>query len=278
MQKVVDIKFKKGGRFFTFDANGLDLEVGQRVVVETQRGLEIGEVAKEVYEAKNEEDHAKVLRVATNADLEKAERLNAKKDEVWDITEKLIKKLNLDMKLVDVEFTLDNSKSIISFVCEDRVDFRELVKELATALKQRVELRQIGIRDKAKLVGGIGNCGKECCCAKFLNDFDKVSIKMAKVQNLSLNPTKISGVCGRLMCCLAYENETYAEASKLMPKINSKVKTPNGEGTVVYNNLLELKCTVKFESENDVKTEEFNVADIKFDKPINAQKENKNEE
>ena len=171
MQKVVDIKFKKGGRFFTFDANGLDLEVGQKVVVETQRGLEIGEVAKEVYEAKSEEDHAKVLRVATNADLEKAEKLNAKKDEVWDITEKLIKKLNLDMKLVDVEFTLDNSKSIISFVCEDRVDFRELVKELATALKQRVELRQIGIRDKAKLVGGIGNCGKECCCAKFLNDF-----------------------------------------------------------------------------------------------------------
>ena len=278
MQKLVDIKFKKGGRFFTFDANGLELEMGQKVVVETQRGLEIGEVAKDVYEMEKKEDHAKVLRVATNGDLEKAEKLNLKKDEVWATTEKLIEKLNLDMKLVDVEFTLDNSKSIISFVCEDRVDFRELVKELASTLKQRVELRQIGIRDKAKLVGGIGNCGKECCCSKFLNDFDKVSIKMAKVQNLSLNPTKISGVCGRLMCCLSYENETYAEASKLMPKINAKVKTPSGEGIVIYNNLLELKSTVRFENDNEVKTEEFNVADIKFDKPKNEPKENKNEE
>jgi len=278
MQKVVDIKFKKGGRFFTFNANGLKLSVGDKVVVETQRGLEIGEVAKSIYEVEEKEEHAKVLRVATNADLEKAEKLNAKKDDVWATTERLINKLKLDMKLVDVEFTLDNSKTIISFVCDDRVDFRELVKELASALKQRVELRQIGIRDKAKLVGGIGSCGKECCCAKFLNDFDKVSIKMAKVQNLSLNPTKISGVCGRLMCCLAYENENYAEASKLMPKINSKVKTPSGEGTVVYNNLLELKCIVRFESENEVKTEEFSVSDIKFEKPKNEPKESKNEE
>lgn len=278
MQKVVDIRFKKGGKFFTFNSGELELLVGDKVVVETQRGLEIGEVAKGIYEVDESIEHAKVLRVATKADLEKAEKLNAKKDEVWATTEKLINKLKLDMKLVDVEFTLDNSKTIISFVCEDRVDFRELVKDLASALKQRVELRQIGIRDKAKLVGGIGSCGKECCCSKFLNDFDKVSIKMAKVQNLSLNPTKISGVCGRLMCCLAYENETYVEASKLMPKINSKVKTPNGEGTVVYNNLLELKCTVRFENENEVKTEEFNVSDIKFDKPKNEPKENKTEE
>ena len=276
MQKVVDIKFKKSGRFFTFDANNLELNIGDKVVVETQRGLEIGEVAKGVYKTDSKEEHAKVLRVATKADLEKAEKLNAKKDDVWKTTESLVEKLKLDMKLVDVEFTLDNNKVIISFVCEDRVDFRELVKELATTLKQRVELRQIGIRDKAKLVGGIGSCGKECCCAKFLNDFDKVSIKMAKVQGLSLNPTKISGVCGRLMCCLSYENETYSEASKVMPKLNSKVKTPNGEGTVIYNNLLNLKVTVKFENENEVKTEEFDVKDIKFDKPIKKEESKDN--
>ena len=170
------------------------------------------------------------------------------------------------MKLVDVEFTLDGQKTIISFVCEDRVDFRELVKELATALKQRVELRQIGIRDQARIVGGIGVCGKECCCRQFLNDFDKVSIKMAKVQGLSLNPAKISGVCGRLMCCLAYENDTYAEAEKVMPKINSRVETKDGEGTVIFNNLLNQTVTVKFEKDNEVKTMEYKLDEIKKEK------------
>ena len=146
------------------------------------------------------------------------------------------------------------------------MDFRELVKELATALKQRVELRQIGIRDQARIVGGIGVCGKECCCKQFLNDFDKVSIKMAKTQGLSLNPTKISGACGRLMCCLAYENDLYSEAEKVMPKINTKVQTVEGEGVVVFNNLLKRTVTVKFDKDNDVKTIEYNLEDIKFEK------------
>ena len=266
MQKVVDIKFKKYGRGFTFLIGDLDLQLGEQVVVETQRGIEIGEVCKSVYEVPDEEEHAKVLRKATKEDIEKAEKLSEKKKDVWQTTEKLIKKLNLDMKLVDVEFTLDGQKTIISFVCEDRVDFRELVKELATALKQRVELRQIGIRDQARIVGGIGVCGKECCCRQFLNDFDKVSIKMAKVQGLSLNPAKISGVCGRLMCCLAYENETYAEAEKVMPKINSRVETKDGEGTVIFNNLLNQTVTVKFEKDNEVKTMEYKLDEIKKEK------------
>lgn len=266
MQKVVDIKFKKYGRGFTFLTGDLDLQLGEQVVVETQRGIEIGEVCKSVYEVPDEEEHAKVLRKATKEDIEKAEKLSEKKNDVWQTTEKLIKKLNLDMKLVDVEFTLDGQKTIISFVCEDRVDFRELVKELATALKQRVELRQIGIRDQARIVGGIGVCGKECCCRQFLNDFDKVSIKMAKVQGLSLNPAKISGVCGRLMCCLAYENDTYAEAEKVMPKINSRVETKDGEGVVIFNNLLNQTVTVKFEKDNEVKTMEYKLDEIKKEK------------
>lgn len=266
MQKVVDIRFKKNGKGFTFLVGDLDLKLGDNVVVETQRGIELGEVCKGIYEVSDNEEHAKVLRKATKEDVEKAEKLLEKRDSVWETADSYIKKLNLDMKLVDVEFTLDNSKVIISFVCEDRVDFRELVKELATALKQRVELRQIGIRDQARIVGGIGVCGKECCCKQFLNDFDKVSIKMAKTQGLSLNPTKISGACGRLMCCLAYENDLYSEAEKVMPKINTKVQTVEGEGVVVFNNLLKRTVTVKFDKDNDVKTIEYNLEDIKFEK------------
>ena len=166
------------------------------------------------------------------------------------------------MKLVDASYTLDGSKVIINYVCEDRVDFRELVKDLASQLKVRIELRQIGIRDQAKKIGGIGFCGKECCCKKYLNDFDKVSIKMAKTQGLSLNPTKISGICGRLMCCLSYENEFYAEASSKMPKLNARVKTPDGVGSVIYNNILKQLVTVKIENDNDTKINEYTLDQI----------------
>jgi cell fate regulator YaaT (PSP1 superfamily) len=173
------------------------------------------------------------------------------------------------MKLVDVTFTIDGSKVIINYVCEDRVDFRELVKDLASQLKLRIELRQIGIRDQAKIVGGIGFCGKECCCKKYLNDFDKVSIKMAKTQGLSLNPTKISGICGRLMCCLSYENDFYSEISAQMPKLNSRVKTKDGIGSVVYNNLLKQKVTVKVENDNEIKVMEYDLTDIEVLPKIN---------
>ncbi len=176
------------------------------------------------------------------------------------------------MKFVDAEYTLDSSKVIINFTCEDRVDFRELVKELASILKTRIELRQIGIRDQAKIIGAIGNCGKECCCKMYLSDFDKVSIKMAKTQNLSLNPTKISGVCGRLMCCLAYENEFYAEIMSKMPKLNSKVKTKDGIGQVVYNDVLKERVVVKFVTEDSTKIESYAIDEIK---PVpNENKEN----
>ena len=170
------------------------------------------------------------------------------------------------MKLVDAEFILDGTKVIISFVCEDRVDFRELVKQLAHTLKMKIELKQIGTRDHAKLVGGIGPCGQECCCIRFLNDFDKVSVKMAKVQNLSLNPVKISGICDRLMCCLSYENDHYIEMSAKMPKVNSTVKTTAGDGVVIYNNLFKETCIVKIKNGDDIKIMEFMLSELQFNK------------
>ena len=265
MPKVVGIRFKKSGKIFDFAPNDLELKVGDKVVVETIKGVEVAEVAKEIYDKPESElvgDLALVVRVATNKDLAKAQENEKNKAEVIEKTKALVEKYKLDMKVVDAEFTLDGSKVIISFVCEDRIDFRELVKDLASSLKQRIELRQIGARDQAKIVGGIGSCGNECCCKQYLNDFDKVSIKMAKTQNLSLNPTKISGICGRLMCCLAYENDYYSEVNEKMPKVNSQVKTKDGIGTVMYNNLLKQIVTVKFVSESDVKIETYKLEEI----------------
>lgn len=268
MPKVIGVKFKEGGKIFTFMPTVDGLEKGKAVVVETSRGKEVGYIATEVYEEDDEKlvlPLAPILRLATEKDLNKVAELNKKRPKVMEETEKLVKKYNLDMKVVDVSFTLDGQKVIIDFVCEDRVDFRDLVKDLANILKSRIELRQIGIRDQAKLVGGIGECGKECCCKQYLNDFDKVSIKMAKTQGLSLNTSKISGVCGRLMCCLAYENDYYSEVSAKMPKLNSKVTTKDGEGIVVYNNLLKQTVTVKYVNDDSVKIEEYPLAEIKMD-------------
>lgn len=269
MPKVIGIKFKENGKVFNFSPIDEFANIGDKVVVETARGLEIGVVATNVYE-ENDDNIVNplmpVVRLATKKDLSKMEELNNKKKDVLNVANKLIDKYKLDMKIVDVEFTLDSQKVIINFVCEDRVDFRDLVKDLAGVLKQRIELRQIGIRDQAKVVGGIGSCGKEVCCKQFLNDFDKVSIKMAKTQGLSLNPTKISGVCGRLMCCLSYENDFYNEINNKMPKINSQVKTKDGVGVVVYNNLLKEKVTVKFVNDNDTKMVEYDLNEVVFDK------------
>lgn len=182
--------------------------------------------------------------------------------EILELANKLKEKHNLDMKFVDIDFP-EEGKVVISFVCEDRVDFRDLVKDLASNLKLRIELRQIGIRDQAKKVGGLGVCGKVCCCKEYLNDFDKVSIKMAKTQGLSLNPSKISGVCGRLMCCLGYENDYYSEMSSKMPKLGATVITPEGEGTVIYNAILKQMVSVKIEKDDNVKVVDFDVKDIK---------------
>lgn len=253
---MIGIKFVEGGKIYNANTD-TEYNIGDKVVVESVRGLEIAEVTKPVGSLDGE--IVGIVRKATDSDLKKCEELKNQESKVINLTNELIKKYNLDMKLVDASFTLDGTKVIINYVCEDRVDFRELVKDLAGQLKLRIELRQIGIRDQAKKIGGIGFCGKECCCKKYLNDFDKVSIKMAKTQGLSLNPTKISGICGRLMCCLAYENDFYSEVAGIMPKLNSKVKTPDGIGTVIYNNLLKQVVTVRVENENDTKVNEYTI-------------------
>ena len=256
----VGIKFVSGGRVFTIDSDN-EYQDGDVVVVESVRGLEIATICRTTRE-ENDEEIKSIVRLATDADLAKAQELKKQEPRAISITNDLIKKYKLDMKLVDVSYTLDGSKIVINYVCEDRVDFRELVKDLASILKLRIELRQIGIRDQAKILGGIGFCGKECCCKKYLNDFDKVSIKMAKTQGLSLNPTKISGICGRLMCCLSYENDFYSEISTKMPKLNSKVKTKDGVGTVVYNNILKQMVTVKIEGDNEIRINEYSLSEI----------------
>mgnify|MGYP004506357367 FL=1 len=272
MPKVIGVRFKEAGKIFTFMPTIENLKKGTKVVVETSRGKEIGFIATDVYEEVEEKlvlPLVGISRVATEKDLKRMDELMQKRPNVMEETEKLVKKYNLDMKVVDASFTLDGQKVIIDFVCEDRVDFRDLVKDLASVLKLRIELRQIGIRDQAKVVGGIGECGRECCCKKYLNDFDKVSIKMAKTQGLSLNTSKISGICGRLMCCLAYENEYYSEINAKMPKLNSKVSTKDGEGIVVYNNLLKQIVSVKFVNDDSVKIVEYPLSEVRFTKNEN---------
>ena len=266
MLKVVGVRFQKAGKIYYFDPKDLELKLDDAVVVENSRGVELGYIAetlKEIDESEVVEELMPVLRVATKKDLDNYNKNKEKEADALLKAKELVNKYDLQMKLVDAEYTLDGSKVIINFTCEDRVDFRDLVKDLASALKSRIELRQIGIRDQAKIVGAIGNCGKECCCKMYLSDFDKVSIKMAKTQNLSLNPTKISGVCGRLMCCLSYENEYYSEMVSKMPKLNSKVKTKDGVGTVVYNDILKEKINVKFVSEDSVKIVTYEIDEVK---------------
>ena len=263
----IGVKFVEGGKVFVCNSE-LELNNGDRVVVDSIRGLELAYVCQSNKD-ESQEEVKEIIRLATSEDLKKAEELKRQEPKIMKITNELISKYQLEMKLVDVTFTIDGSKVIINYVCEDRVDFRELVKDLASQLKLRIELRQIGIRDQAKIVGGIGFCGKECCCKKYLNDFDKVSIKMAKTQGLSLNPTKISGICGRLMCCLSYENDFYSEISAKMPKLNSRVKTKDGIGSVVYNNLLKQKVTVKVENDNEIKVMEYDLTDIEVLPKIN---------
>lgn len=259
---IIGIKFNDGGRVFNAETS-VQVDVGDDIVVETLRGVELAKVSKPCGEGISDEIKS-VERKATDKDIKKMEELRSQVGDIKKLTNDLIAKYKLDMKLVDVNFTLDGTKVIINYVCEDRVDFRELVKELASFLRARIELRQIGIRDQAKILGGIGFCGKECCCKKYLNDFDKVSIKMAKTQGLSLNPTKISGICGRLMCCLAYENDTYADIAVKMPKLNSKVQTKDGVGSVVYNNILKQMVTVRVEKDGEIKVGEYPLGEIEI--------------
>jgi len=272
---IVGIKFVEGGRVFPVDTH-LELNSGDQVVVESVRGLELATVCAMGKKEEPQDEVKEVVRLATAQDLKTSEELKKQHPRIIKITNELIAKYKLEMKLVDVSLTLDGSKVVINYVCEDRVDFRELVKDLASQLKLRIELRQIGIRDQAKVIGGIGFCGKECCCKKYLNDFDKVSIKMAKAQGLSLNPTKISGICGRLMCCLSYENEFYSEISAQMPKINGRVKTKDGIGVAIYNNLLKQKVTVKIDNAGEIKVSEYDLKDIEILPRVPQEQQKKN--
>ena len=272
---VVGIKFKENGKLYYFDPKGIDLKLGDGAIVETARGEEYGIVGgkiKEVDQSSIVSPLKPVIRKATEKDTKKHESNVEKAKTALKVTQELVDKLKLDMQLVETEYIFDGSKVIISFTSDNRVDFRELVKELASKLKTRFELRKIGIRDKSKAVGGIGICGRECCCNLYLNDFEKVSIKMAKTQNLSLNPTKISGLCGRLMCCLEYENPYYQEVTQKMPKVNSEVTTPEGKGTVMYTNILKQIVSVKLDKGEG----SFAIKDFKMDevKPIRQNKDN----
>ncbi len=242
LYKVVGVRFKKAGKIYYFDPAKYELTEGQYIIVETARGIEYGKVVVPVREVQEDAivlPLKQVVRPASNKDSLQVEENKKESLRAFDAATEKIKEHKLEMKLVDVEYTFDRNKIIFYFTAEGRVDFRELVKDLASIFRTRIELRQIGVRDEAKLLGGIGPCGRMLCCSTYLGDFEPVSIKMAKDQNLSLNPTKISGLCGRLMCCLKYENDEYEAAKKGMPDIGNFIVTPEGKGKVVNINVLE---------------------------------------
>lgn len=263
MVEIVGVCFKKVGKVYYFDPCRLKLKKEEQVIVETARGVEIGTVV--IPNRMVEDDEVTpplkpVLRVATKADFEQAESNARKEKEAFRIGLEKIAKHNLQMKLIDVEYTFDGGKLLFYFTADGRVDFRELVKDLASVFRTRIELRQIGVRDEAKMLGGLGVCGRRLCCNSFLGEFIPVSIKMAKEQGLSLNPTKISGTCGRLMCCLKYEQDTYEALGAGMPNNGSLVKTPDGTGTVV--NTATLKRTVLVRFDNDPVMREYPLSDL----------------
>ncbi len=265
MVEIVVVKFKKSGKLYYFDPAGLKIPRGSYVVVETARGVELGVVTspnKEINDESIVSPLKPVLRLATEKDLEIAKQNEQKEKEAFKICLEKIAARKLDMKLVDVEYTFDQSKILFYFTSDGRVDFRELVKDLASVFRVRIELRQIGVRDEAKMLGGLGICGRKLCCASHLGGFEPVSIKMAKEQNLSLNPTKISGTCSRLMCCLKYEQEAYEDLLKTTPPVGSFVKTPEGKGVVSEVNLLRgiLKVSIGKDEDKVIKT--FNVNEI----------------
>ena len=271
MAKVIGVRFKRVGKVYYFSPGDLKLAEGDHVIVETSRGMEYGEVVivdKEVSEDDIVAPLKTVIRRATAKDDKRVEENKRKEKEALEICQKKIEKHGLEMKLVDVEYTFDNSKIIFYFTAEGRVDFRELVKDLAGVFKTRIELRQIGVRDEAKMMGGLGPCGRACCCSSFLGDFSPVSIRMAKEQNLSLSPTKISGLCGRLMCCLNYEQEHYSQMRQRMPKVGSTVTTPDGEGVVLENNMITEMVRVKLTlPDGSVDVKNFRLNDVKFKTP-----------
>lgn len=270
MIKIVGIRFNSSGKIYYFNPGQLDIMKNDMVIVETVRGIEIGKVIigiTHVEETSIIQPLKSVISIADETDKNTHKKNIEKAQDAMDICNIKIHEHGLDMKLIDCEYTFDNNKVIFYFTAEDRVDFRELVKDLAVIFKTRIELRQIGVRDEAKILGGIGSCGQCICCKRFLDDFVPVSIKMAKTQNLSLNTTKISGLCGRLMCCLKYENDVYEEKIRNMPKEGMTVETPMGKGIVTELYVIHDVVKVKFTDFDGVETiKNFNIKDLKYRK------------
>ena len=267
MKNIIGVRFKKLGKIYFFNPKGLKVKKGDKVIVETAQGDEYGEVMipnRLVQDEKIIEPLKKVIRIANNKDHKHFEDCRKKEKEAFKVCEKKIKEHKLDMQLTDVEYKFDDSKILFYFTAEGRIDFRDLVKDLAAIYKTRIELRQIGVRDEVKRIGGNGVCGRELCCCSFLSDFETVSIKMAKEQNISLNPSKISGNCGRLMCCLKYESEVYEDKLKRLPSIGAIVKTEDGEGEVDLIETLKEKVRVKIKDGEGYLYKKYNASEIKI--------------
>lgn len=281
MADIIGVRFRNMGKLYYFDPDGHNFEKDDRVIVETSYGLECGEVSmvnREVNDKDIVKPLKKVVRPASSEDIRRFEENIQKEKHAFDVCQDKINAHKIDMKLVNVEYTFDNSKILFYFTADGRVDFRELVKDLASVFRTRIELRQIGVRDEAKMLGGLGICGLPFCCSQFLSDFQPVSIKMAKEQGLSLNPTKISGTCGRLMCCLKYEQESYEEMLKTTPKVGAIVITAEGRGVVTGSNLLTGKITVLLDKASDSPPITVSVRDIKVIRDNHVRQEKSGDE
>lgn len=280
MSNIVGVKFKKPGKIYFFYPGKFKLNIGDKVIVETSQGEEFGEVVanRKITEHKLEKPLKKVIRIANKEDMRHYKENKEKEKQAFVLCQNKIKEHNLKMTLTDVEFKFDNSKVLFYFTADGRIDFRELVKDLASVYRTRIELRQIGVRDEVKRIGGNGVCGRELCCCSFLNNFETVSIKMAKEQNVSLNPSKISGNCGRLMCCLKYEQDVYEEKLKKLPKIGAIVKTEEGEGIVEGIETLKEIARVKLKDENgEYFYKKYDAKDIKIIKNVETEIMNEEE-
>ena len=276
---VAGVVFGDAIKPFYFSPNGLELKRGDKVIVETARGLELGEIAfgtRSVSEEQIVGELRPVVRLASVNDIKKNAENDIEAKKNFSRVKMFIKNIMPDIKVSFVRFNLDHSRMIISYTSDDRIDYRDLVKRLAGEFHTRIEMHQIGYRDEVAVMGAIGECGQVCCCKRFLKDFDKVSIKMAKEQGIALNPNKINGICGRLLCCLKYEDKYYHETLQKMPKINSLVTTPDGEGKVVYNDILREKSIVTIMKDDNIERKEYDVSELKFTKP--AVKQNKDSE
>jgi len=282
LKNIVGIRFKDKGKIHFFNPDELVVNKGDKVICETPNGEEFGEVLVPNRHVENEkiiESLNKILRIATNEDIKKNENCKKLEKEAFKVCQKKIQEHKLDMTLIEVESKFDNSKLLFYFTAEGRIDFRDLVRDLAAVYKTRIELRQIGVRDEVKRIGGNGVCGRELCCCSFLNDFETVSIKMAKEQNISLNPSKISGNCGRLMCCLKYENEVYEEKLSRLPNVGAIVKTEDGQGEVDSIMILKEEVRVKFRTEDGENIyKKYSIKDISIIKDIEKEKVDLEEE